>query len=130
MRIAAISDQHGVLPTIPPCDLLLIAGDIWANFMGSSWAIRLRRAGYNWAKFALLQVGDDVGIWERGHLGLAKGSRNTDAAHWFVNRLISPEIQLDGTCFSLSPDQVMACTLLWRAARGADTSLNRLARSS
>jgi putative spermidine/putrescine transport system substrate-binding protein len=73
----------------------LISGDIWANFMGSSWAIRLRRAGHEWARFALLKVGDNVGIWERGHLGLAKGSRNVEAAHWFVNRLISPEIQLE-----------------------------------
>ena len=73
----------------------LISGDIWANFMGSSWAIRLRRAGHEWAKFALLKVGDNVGIWERGHMGLAKGSRNVEAAHWFVNRLISPEIQLE-----------------------------------
>ena len=34
-------------------------------------------------------------IWERGHLGLAKGSHNVEAAHWFVNRLISLEIQLE-----------------------------------
>jgi putative spermidine/putrescine transport system substrate-binding protein len=73
----------------------LIAGDIWANFMGSSWAIRLRRAHHDWAKFALLKVGDDVGIWERGHLGLAKNSHNVEAAHWFVNELISPKIQLE-----------------------------------
>ena len=73
----------------------LISGDIWANFMGSSWAIRLRRAHHDWAKFALLKVGDDVGLWERGHMGLAKGSRNVEAAHWFVNQLISSAVQLE-----------------------------------
>ena len=101
-------DEHNVTPGIeamkglgatqfftgnPAAQTALAAGDIWANFMGASWVVRLRRAGHGWAKFAALKVGDKVGIWERGYMGLVKGTPNAEAAHYFVNRYISAEVQ-------------------------------------
>lgn len=35
MRIVATADFHGSLPQIPYCDLLLIAGDVCPDFLGS-----------------------------------------------------------------------------------------------
>jgi Icc-related predicted phosphoesterase len=38
VRIAALSDQHGYLPDIPSCDLLIVAGDVCIDRIDGQWA--------------------------------------------------------------------------------------------
>lgn len=46
MKIVAVADLHGYLPSIEPCDLLILAGDICPNFAGTPDKDRFRQAAW------------------------------------------------------------------------------------
>lgn len=48
MRIVALSDQHGYLPDIPLCDLLIIAGDICPDRFGPATAMHAPERQQAW----------------------------------------------------------------------------------
>src|SRR5262245_37118468 len=48
MRIVAVSDQHAFLPTVPPCDLLIVGGDICPDFVDGVPSFSAPQAQKGW----------------------------------------------------------------------------------
>lgn len=63
MRIAIIADQHGTLPEIPMCDLLIVSGDITGgpDYLNGKWRPDLSDAReFGWLKTKFAQWAKDA----------------------------------------------------------------------
>lgn len=92
MRIVAVSDLHTNLPEIPPCDLLIIAGDVCMGF-GNTPAMQrewLRTFFYDWlkevpAKNIVLTAGNHDFAFQEGIVGSLPGNVLIDKGMSFIN---------------------------------------------
>jgi putative spermidine/putrescine transport system substrate-binding protein len=68
------------------------SGDIWVAIAHAGWGVRLNDAGI---KVGMVhpQVKDKVGMASRGFAGVVKGTENTEAAEFYINLLVSEEMQ-------------------------------------
>ena len=68
------------------------SGDIWAAVAHAGWALRTAQAGVPVATVRA-RIGDKQGMVKEGYIGVVKGSRNQEAAEFFINTYLSPEAQ-------------------------------------
>jgi putative spermidine/putrescine transport system substrate-binding protein len=68
------------------------SGDIWAAVAHAGWALRTARAGVPVATVPA-QLGEHRGMIKEGYVGVVKGTRNKEAAEFFINTYLSPEAQ-------------------------------------
>lgn len=109
MRVAAISDLHGQLPDIPPCDLLLLAGDLCPhhNHAPSFQAEWLDTTFRRWLA-GLTHVRHVVGV-AGNHDWVFQESPNKVPADLRWTYLLDEETTVDGLRIWGSPWQPVFC---------------------
>ena len=71
---------------------MMKAGDAVAAVAHAGWGVRLNDAGVPVGMVHPI-VKDKVGLASRGYAGLVKGTKNKEAAEFYINELISEEMQ-------------------------------------
>ena len=69
------------------------SGDIWVAVAHAGWALRTAQAGAPVATVPA-RFGSREGMVKEGYIGVVKGSRNQEAAEFFINTYLSAEAQL------------------------------------
>ena len=68
------------------------SGDIWVAVAHAGWALRAARAGVPIATVPA-RLGARQGMIKEGYIGVVKGTRNQEAAEFFINTYLSAEAQ-------------------------------------
>ena len=85
-------DVHSFLGLSSQGPQLMEQGDAWAALMHAGWGVRMINAGQP-VGVVHPKIGNKTGMPTLGYIALSKASKNKEAAHWFMNELISEDQQ-------------------------------------
>ncbi len=76
----------------PQATQMFESGDVWAIVLHAGWAVRLNAAGLK-VGMAFPEVDGSIGVDDTGYVGVVNGTEHKEAAEFYINELISEEMQ-------------------------------------